>query len=133
MTASALDLGSADELLPGRFRVFKVGRREIGVLRLADGSVHAVLNRCPHRGAPICRGPVGGTLLPSDPGELLVGLEGEVVRCPWHGYEFSVRTGDCLFTGGALRLRTFPAAIRDGRVYVSGIQARAIEAPEGQS
>jgi nitrite reductase/ring-hydroxylating ferredoxin subunit len=80
-----------------------------------------VLNRCPHRGAPICRGVVTGTLLPSDPDDLTVGLEGEVVRCPWHGYEFSVRTGECLFTGDRLRLRIFPAEIRDGRVYVAGV------------
>ena len=125
MAAEApLDLGSVDDLPSGRYRIFKAGRREIGVLRLADGSVHAVLNHCPHRGAPICRGVVTGTLLPSDPDDLTLGFEGEVVRCPWHGYEFSVRTGECLFTGGRLRLRTFPAEIREGRILVAGIPAR---------
>lgn len=118
---ASFDLGSAEEFPTGQFRLFKAGRRELGVIRLADGRVYAVLNRCPHRGAPVCRGAVTGTLLPSDPDDLALGLEGEVVRCPWHGYEFSIRSGECLFTGNRLRLRTFPAEIKDGRVHVAGI------------
>ncbi|MFN4088252.1 MAG: Rieske (2Fe-2S) protein [Alphaproteobacteria bacterium] len=120
---ASFDLGPIDDFPTGRYRTFQVGRREIGVVKLADGSVHAVLNRCPHRGAPICRGVVTGTLLPSDPDDLTLGMEGEIVRCPWHGYEFSVRSGECLFTGGGMRLRTFPAAVRDGRVHVDGVPA----------
>ncbi len=100
---SSLDLGPVEEFPTGRYRLFEVGRREIGVVRLADGSVHAVLNRCPHRGAPVCRGVVTSTLIPSDPDDLTIGYEGEIVRCPWHGYEFSVRSGECLFIRGPAR------------------------------
>ena len=121
MSGDLLDLGPLEDFPTGRYRLFQVGRREIGVVRLADGTVHATLNRCPHRGAPVCRGVVTGTLLPSDPDDLKLGLEGEVVRCPWHGYEFSVRNGECLFTGEGMRLRMFPAAVRNGRVQVDGI------------
>ncbi|MET4700411.1 nitrite reductase (NADH) small subunit [Constrictibacter sp. MBR-5] len=125
---SSLDLGPVEDFPTGRYRLFEVGRREIGVVRLADGSVHAVLNRCPHRGAPVCRGTVTSTLLPSDPDDLTIGYEGEIVRCPWHGYEFSVRSGECLFIGGGIRLHTFPAAVRDGRVHVEGVPARVARA-----
>ncbi len=118
---AVLDLGPVEAFPLGRYRLFKAGRREIGVIRLADGRIYAVLNRCPHRGAPVCRGVVGGTLLPSDPDELRFGLKDEVLRCPWHGYEFSMRTGECLFTGERMRLRTFPVEVRDGRVHVAGV------------
>ena len=120
----ALDAGAVDDFAPGQVRVLQAGRREVGVVRLPGDRFRAVLNRCPHRGAPICKGVFGGTLLPSDPDDLRFGMAGEVVRCPWHGYEFSLDTGECLFTGDDLRLRTFPVEVRDGRVFVIGAVPR---------
>lgn len=116
---TAISLGLLTDLPVGRFVVKALGRREIGVVRLADDRVYAVQNHCPHRGAPVCAGVVGATLLPARPDELRLGMEGEVVRCPWHGYEFGLSTGECLFTGSRLRLRTFPVEVRnDGEVLV---------------
>jgi len=51
------DVGALDELRGAGGVVVRIGGREIGVL--ADpvtGDVHAVRNRCPHHGAPLCRG-----------------------------------------------------------------------------
>jgi 3-phenylpropionate/trans-cinnamate dioxygenase ferredoxin component len=45
-----------------------------------DGRFHAIDDTCPHRGGPLSEGE----------------LEGEVVRCPWHGSTFSVTTGAVL-------------------------------------
>jgi nitrite reductase (NADH) small subunit/3-phenylpropionate/trans-cinnamate dioxygenase ferredoxin subunit len=45
-----------------------------------DGSFFAVDNTCPHAGGPIGEG----------------SLSGDVVTCPWHGWKFSVRTGERL-------------------------------------
>ena len=44
-----------------------------------------LLNRCPHQGAALCEGPLTGLAQSSDPGE--------IIRCPWHGREFDIRTG----------------------------------------
>lgn len=118
--SQAIDLGPIESFTPGEFKLVKVGRREIGVIRLADDRVFAVANRCPHRGAPICHGTVGGTLLPSDPDTLVYGMKDEVVRCPWHGYEFGLRTGECLFTRRPMRLRTYEVELRDGRISLVG-------------
>ena len=116
-----IDLGPIDSFTPGEFKLIKVGRREIGIIRLADDRIFAVANHCPHRGAPICHGAVGGTLLPSHPDTLVYGMEDEVVRCPWHGYEFGLRTGECLFTGRSMRLRTYDVELRDGRLNLLGV------------
>ena len=117
------DIGAIEDFPVNSLKVVSVGKRDIGVYRTRDDKVYAVLNFCPHRGAPLCEGAAGGTLVPSKPGEMIYGLEDEVVRCPWHGYEFSLKTGECLFTGLKMRAKTYPAEIRDGRVHVSGVKS----------
>jgi len=46
----------------------------------ADGTVCATANTCPHRGGPLGEG------------ELAAG----VITCPWHGFQYEVKTGRCL-------------------------------------
>ena len=73
----------------------RVGGREIGVL--ADpvtGDVHAVRNRCPHHGAPLCRGTLR-TRLEGAPGGYALS-DRRVLACPWHGWEFDLANGRCL-------------------------------------
>ncbi len=120
----AVDAGAVEDFVPGKCRAVKAGRRQIAVVRLAGDRFRAVLDRCPHRSAPLSYGVVSGTLLPSDPDDLQLGMEGGVLRCPWHGYEFSLETGECLFTGAKLRVPTFPVEVRDGRVRVIGAMPR---------
>lgn len=100
-------------------RILRLGRREIGVFRTADGALFAVRNVCPHKGAPICRGKVTGTMLPSAPGCLEYGMEERVLRCPWHGMEFDVRTGEALFGETNTHVRTYPVSVREGVVEIS--------------
>ena len=111
--------GPADRFEDGRFVILQAGRHSVGVIRLRDGTLKAVLNRCPHKGAPICRGVVGGTWPPSAPGELAFDRDGEVLVCPWHGFEYDLRDGEELFREVPTRLRFFPVEIRDGTVYVT--------------
>jgi nitrite reductase (NADH) small subunit len=96
-TSRALMVGTVDGFEAGKFTIVDVRGREIGIYRAFDGRWHAVRNLCPHRGAPLCVGPVGGTAMPSEPGEFIFGMEEEVVRCPWHAMEFSLLTGESLF------------------------------------
>lgn len=103
----------------GVMRIVEVGRRQIGFLRNKDDVVHAVLNICPHKAAPVCKGRIGGTMLPSAPGELIYAKDGNVLKCPWHGYEFDIETGESLFGIMRGKLRKFPTEVRDGQVYVT--------------
>jgi len=112
------NLGPADEFPIGEFRILKVGGREIGVLRRADGRVHAMRNLCPHKGAEMCKLPPTGTFAPGPPGSLEWCREGEIVRCPWHGFEFEIETGKRPFSESRMRLRTYPARVEDGNIII---------------
>lgn len=112
-------VGRVDDFTPGHFVIVQAGRWELGITRLADGELRAVRNACPHKGAPICRGIIGGTWPPSEPGELSYDRDGEVLVCPWHGYEYDLRTGTEMFQKTPTRLRLFPVTVRDGEVFVT--------------
>lgn len=104
------------ELPPGERRLCTVAGRAIGVFNV-HGTLVAVQDVCPHELAPVCRGRVGGTTLPSPPGEWRWGREGEILACPWHGWEFDLLTGECLVDDHK-RLRRYPVVVEDGVVYV---------------
>ncbi|MDQ3702678.1 MAG: Rieske (2Fe-2S) protein [Chloroflexota bacterium] len=86
----------ADEFGVGARRIMKVGGREVGVFHTTAG-LFALRNSCPHQAAPLCLGLITGTTLPSQPGQYVWGLEGQVLRCPWHGWEFDLNTGVGLY------------------------------------
>lgn len=99
----------------GARKIVSVGDRSIGVFNV-HGSFVAVLNLCPHEFAPVCQGRVSGTTAQSLPGEFKWVREGEILACPWHGWEFDLLSGDCLTDHR--RLRRFPVTVEDGWVYV---------------
>jgi nitrite reductase (NADH) small subunit len=90
---------------------------EIGLFRIGS-SVVAWRNVCPHQAAPVCRGRVTGTRLPSAVYEYRYGREGEILQCPWHGWEFDLVTGQHLAAGSDARLQRFETEIRGEDVYV---------------
>ena len=112
-------VGDVGRFPEGQFVLMEVGGQQIGVVRLRGGALRAVRNWCPHKGAPICRGVISGTWPPSAPGALDYDREGEVLVCPWHGYEYDLNTGRELFQPVPTRLRMFPVVVRDGTVFVT--------------
>ena len=104
---------AAEELPPGTRRIVKVGARSIGVFNVG-GRYYALRNVCPHQGAPLCRGPLTGTTLPGPPGSYRYAREGEILRCPWHGWEFDVTNGRSIFNPHAVRVRRYPVAVETG-------------------
>lgn len=104
------------ELPPGARKLVELEGRSVGLFNV-HGTVVAVLNVCPHELAPVCLGRVSGTTLPSAPGEFCWGREGEILACPWHGWEFDLLTGKAL-ADPKKRLRTYPVIVEDGMVCV---------------
>lgn len=88
-------------------KLVQVAGREIGVIRLREGQLRAIMNRCPHKAAPICRGKVSGVWESSGPGQLSFDDRRDVLVCPWHGFEFSLETGAELFWHKPSRLRFY--------------------------
>jgi len=105
----------------GDRRVLSCGDAEIGVF-VVDGQFHAWHNRCSHLGGPVCQGRIVRRVIePVDQQGRVRTLdfhESDVnIVCPWHGYEFDLRTGR--HPGNpAARLRKVEIRLRDGDVYV---------------
>jgi len=113
------DLGALDDFEDGRIQVRRVGGREYGVLRWGARLV-AIRNKCPHAGAPLCRGVVAPRVDGAVSGPVADVAADEqrlVISCPWHGWEFDVDTGGAL-ADPSVRVRTYPLSVRDGRVVL---------------
>jgi nitrite reductase (NADH) small subunit len=99
-------VAQAGELPVGGRKLVSVKGIEIGLFNAA-GEVRAYRNACPHAGAPVCLGRVSGTSMPSKVYEYIYGMEGCVLRCPWHGWEFDLRTGEHI-VDPEVRLKSVP-------------------------
>ena len=67
---------------------------------------------------PICKGTISGTFIPSDPGEFKYDFEGQILRCPWHRYEYNLLTGEIMFNDLKLRLKFYEHKIENDVIYV---------------
>ena len=104
------------EIQPGARRIVELEGRSIGIFNI-HGRYVAVLNVCPHELAPVCLGRLGGTTLPSAPGEWIWGRVGEILACPWHGWEFDLFTGACLTD--RRRLHMYEVNVEDDQIIVT--------------
>lgn len=84
--------------------------RSIGVFNIG-GEFFALRNVCPHQGGPLCEGVLSGLVAPGAPGEYRYTGRKEVLRCPWHGWEFDVRTGRSYIDPEHTRVRTYPVEL----------------------
>ncbi|KHF37967.1 Rieske (2Fe-2S) protein [Halalkalibacter okhensis] len=89
-------VANVDEIPPGERKVIDIKGRSIGVFNI-NGDFFAIRNNCPHQGAPLCEGGISGIITSQEPGEYNYSREGEFVRCPWHSWEFDIKTGQSYF------------------------------------
>ncbi len=115
--------GPVEGFGPGERRIIVPfrGRAGIGVFNVA-GQYYALRNLCPHKLGPLCVGRVSGRPVAAAPpssylGEPEIVRDGEVLRCPWHLWEFAITTGQCL-VDLQMRVKMYPVAIEDGQVVV---------------
>jgi nitrite reductase/ring-hydroxylating ferredoxin subunit len=119
------DVCAADDLRPGAMVQTSIGSRAIVVARSHAGRLHAFSDRCLHQGAPLVFGKLLAGVAGETAGEYRLADGQEVVKCPWHGYEYDLASGCALFDGRR-RLRTFRVREHDGRVI---IETSAKESP----
>ncbi|MBO0704922.1 MAG: Rieske (2Fe-2S) protein [Candidatus Dormibacteraeota bacterium] len=107
-------VGRAGDLPPGERLIVTLEGRSIGVFNV-NGTFHALRNQCPHQQAPLCRGALKGLLTADDPDHVRLTRHGEILRCPWHGWEFDVLTGRSVFNPHKLRVRSYEVTVEPDR------------------
>ena len=112
-------VASVGEIAPGSCKIVTVQGREIGVFNVG-GEHFALINRCPHEGAPLCRGVLVGLAESDRPGQFRLVREGEMLRCPWHGWEFDIRTGQSWCDPDTVRARSYAVTVEPGETLAKG-------------
>lgn len=112
-------VATVKEIPPGGRKLVTVRGRPIAVFNL-DGAFYGLLNRCPHQGGPMCEGLITGLREAPQPGQYVYSRKGEILRCPWHGWEFDIKTGQSYCDPDRIQVRTYPVAAESGRAVVEG-------------
>ena len=92
---------SLAELQPGVPRLLQSDGTRVVLVRVGD-QVHALGDVCAHKGGPLSDGRLTGTRL----------------ACPWHGWMYDVRTGQCVFPARGAAVSTYPVRVDGGEVTV---------------
>jgi len=92
---------SAGEIPPGRGKTVDVDGVPIALFHAADGGYHAVSGACPHEDGPLGHGAL---------------VRGAVV-CPWHGFDFDIRTGACR-VAPELSVQVYPVRVDQDDVLI---------------
>jgi len=95
-----ISVANADDVTSGTGIVVEVNGTSLAVFNV-KGSFYAIDNTCKHRGGPLGEGD----------------LDGEVVTCPWHGWEYNVKTGACV-TNPSTCVKTYPIVLEGGKLKV---------------
>ncbi|MBM4435832.1 MAG: Rieske (2Fe-2S) protein [Actinobacteria bacterium] len=104
------------ELPPGARREVPVaGEYGVTVFNLG-GEYFALRNKCPHKGGPLGRGRIRPHVVAAAGGYAFE-REGEIVKCPYHNWEFDIRTGRALYDA-RYQAKTYRAAVEDGQVVL---------------
>ena len=112
-------VAATSEIPPGARKRVVVKGRPIAIFNL-DNQFFGMLDRCPHQGGSLCAGIVTGLLQSKQPGQYTYTRKGEFIRCPWHGWEFDIRTGQSYCDPERFRSKSFPVSTESGAAVVAG-------------
>jgi nitrite reductase/ring-hydroxylating ferredoxin subunit len=99
--AEFVKVASVSELAPGSAKAIEVMGKTIALFNV-EGTIYATDNTCLHQGGPLGEGQ----------------LMGEAVICPWHQWEYNVRTGE-LVGNSSVKLVTYPVQVAGGEIKVA--------------
>ena len=119
-------VASVDDFPAEGRKLVHVKGRPIAIFRLGE-EWFALSNRCPHQGGSLCEGRQIGLVEAPRPGEYRYSRNGEIIRCPWHGWEFDIRTGLSRCRPDDLLVRQFPVNLEDGETIESCADIKGVE------
>lgn len=109
----------ADEIAPGGRKLVSIDGRGVVVFNV-KGEFYALSDTCPHKGGSLSEGRITGLVESSEPGDYRHSRAGEIVRCPWHQWEFDIKTGRSWCDPRRLRLMKYDVAVEPGATLVEG-------------
>ncbi len=95
-----LRTAKTEEIPAGTIREFQVNGTTLAIANV-DGKFYAINNTCLHRGGPLGQGE----------------LEGNVVTCPWHGWQYDVTSGK-VAVNPSVGVQTYPIEVRGEDLFV---------------
>ncbi len=93
-------VAKTNEVPPGAAREFHADGKVVAVFNVG-GKLYAIDNTCLHRGGPLGQGV----------------LEGEVVTCPWHGWQYNVTSGEAVFNE-AIKVQRYEVKVEGEDIFV---------------
>jgi len=127
------EIGTVDEIPEGSCKIVNIAGKSIGVFNV-NGEFFALRNTCPHQGAELCKGKIVGIHICGESiDDVKLVREGEFIRCPWHGWEFDIKTGKSLIDPKKTYVRSYEVAVKPTcdeelkvETYPARVQADAI-------
>ena len=101
MSKSWISVGHVDDIPFLGARVVKTSREDIAVFKTSNGSIFALIDKCPHKGGPLSQGIV----------------HGNCVSCPLHNWNISLESGEAVGPDEGCT-RTIPTDVRKGLIYI---------------
>jgi 3-phenylpropionate/trans-cinnamate dioxygenase ferredoxin subunit len=95
------DVGAEGDIAPGEAKLVEAEGREIALFN-CGGEYFALDNDCTHIGGPLCEGEISG----------------DRVICPWHGSEFSIKTGEVLGPPADENVNSYKVRVEGGRILI---------------
>jgi nitrite reductase/ring-hydroxylating ferredoxin subunit len=90
-----------DELEAGQLKLVEADGTPVVLARVGD-AVFACHDECTHQGGPLSEGR----------------LSGARIACPWHGWMYDVRSGECVMPARGARVPTYPVTIEQGEIWI---------------
>ena len=116
-------VGELGDFAEGGHRVLRVDAFELGIFRQGDRLV-AYENHCPHDGGPVCQGKViprvEEELAPDQTSRGLRFSRKHNIVCPWHGWEFDLKTGRSWCDPARTRVKSFAVSVAGGSALHEG-------------
>src|ERR1700675_2375603 len=92
---------SLEEVPSGGCTLAEVNGTRVVLARVGE-RVYVCADTCSHRGGPLSEGKLAGARL----------------TCPWHGWLYDVRTGQCLLPARGAAIATYAVRIGGGGIWV---------------
>ncbi len=105
-----------NEITEGTFIIKKINGKSIGAT-LFEGEYKLILNFCPHEGAEICKGRISNPIISDTVNKFIIDDNRKVLVCPWHKWEFDMKSGFPLVKGNG-KVLFFKSVIKDNQLFI---------------